>query len=294
LPILDKPIQAAGASVMQSIEDATGLPTAIYSPRMEEYFQSAGLFGISYERLRQLREVVSLSVTGKYTDDFGKEKTISSNAQDALKMLIVPAFMTNVGLAPSEVNTIVRYGIKDAKKKTKSEKEKLSAAENKKEREESVNQKLEALNNLKQNTQDQELRSAINDKIQELNASPEAKQKMKEQNAKEKEMKEKLLIDTKTGEEYDTEGELKRYNKPLWDKNFGPDSEWYKSHEDEDEVTKLLNKEIRRMEDEEYGYTPRTRRKKSSSFGGAGFGSQRKKGTGFGAQSKKGSGFGPQ
>jgi ribosomal protein S18 acetylase RimI-like enzyme len=294
VPVTDKFIQLGGAPLMQYLEDATKLPVSIYSPRKEEFLQNAGLFGIVGDRANQLFEISKLAVTGKYTDDFGKEKTISSKDKDGLALLIAPALLTNTGLAPSEMNSIIRYAIKDAKKKTKSEKETLSAAENKKQREESKNQKLEALNNLRQTTQDQELRSAINDKIRELNGSPEAKQEMKEQNAREKEIKQKLLIDTKTGEEYDTESELKRYNKPLWDKNFGPDSEWSKSREDDDEVTKLLNKEIRRMEDEEYGYTPKTRRKKSTSFGGSGFGSQRKKTTGFGPQNKKGSGFGPQ
>jgi hypothetical protein len=268
LPILDKPIQAAGASLMQSIEDATGLPTAIYSPKTEEYFQSAGLFGISYERLGQLKEVISLSVTGKYTDDFGKEKTISSDAQDALKMLIVPALMTNVGLAPSEVNTIVRYGIKDSKKARKSPEEKEAKEERAEDREENKQQKLEAFENIKAETSDPEVLVAIEQKIEELNATEEEKANIKERNRVERELKNSLFVDPDTGEEYDTETELKRYNKDLWEKNFGEGSDWYNSHESEKEAEKLLNQEIRRMEDEKYEYTPPKKKKRARNSDG--------------------------
>jgi hypothetical protein len=268
LPILDKPIQAAGASLMQSIEDATGLPTAIYSPKTEEYFQSAGLFGISYERLGQLKEVISLSVTGKYTDDFGKEKTISSDAQDALKILIVPALMTNVGLAPSEVNTMVRYGIKDSKKKIKSSEEKEAKEERVEDREENKQQKLEAFENIKAETSDPEVLVAIEQKIEELNATEEEKANIKERNRVERELKKSLLVDPDTGEEYDTETELKRYNKDLWEKNFGEGSDWYNSHESEKEAEKLLNQEIRRMEDEKYDYTPPKKKKRARNSDG--------------------------
>ena len=262
LPILDKPIQELGAFVTQNIEDATELPVAIYSPKSTEYFEGLGLFGISYERASQLAEIIKLSVTGEYTDDFGKKKTISSDAQDGLKMLIVPALMTNVGLAPSEVNSIVRYGIKDSKKSRKSSQEKAEKAERKQDTEDAKQQKLDAFENAKQETSDPEVLNAINEKIKELRATSEQKKQIQKKNKAERVLKQRLLVDPQTGEEYDTEAELKRYNEELWEKNFGEYSNWYKSHEAEKEATKLLNKEIRKMEDEEYNYVTPTRKPK--------------------------------
>jgi hypothetical protein len=262
LPILDKPIQELGSFITQNIEDATEVPVAIYSPKSTEYFESLGLFGISYERASQLAEIIKLSVTGEYTDDFGKKKTISSDAQDGLKMLIVPALMTNVGLAPSEVNSIVRYGIKDSKKSRKSSQEKAEKAERKQDTEDTKQQKLDAFENVKQETSDPEVLNAINEKIKELRATSEQKKQIEKKNKAERVLKQRLLVDPQTGEEYDTEAELKRYNEELWEKNFGEDSKWYKSHEAEKEATKLLNKEIRKMEDEEYNYVTPTRKPK--------------------------------
>ena len=268
LPILDKPIQEIGAAITQQIEDVTELPVAMYSPKSGEYFQSAGLFGISLERASQLAEIIKLSVTGEYTDDFGKKKTISSDAQDALKMLIVPALMTNVGLAPSEVNTIVRYGIKDSKKARKSSQEKKEKAERTEDREENKQQKLEAFENVKQETSDPEILNAINEKIKELKATSQQKTQIEKKNKAERSLKKSLLVDPETGEEYDTETELKRYNKDLWEQNFGEDSKWFREHEAEKEAEKLLNQEIRRMEDEEYDYTAPKKKKRARNSDG--------------------------
>ncbi len=71
-----------------------------------------------------------------------------------------------------------------------------------------------------------------------------------------------------TGEEYDTETELKRYNKDLWEQNFGEDSKWFREHEAEKEAEKLLNQEIRRMEDEEYDYTAPKKKKRARNSDG--------------------------
>lgn len=283
LPILDKPIQEIGAFITQQIEDATEVPVAIYSPKAGEYFQSAGLFGIAFERASQLAEIIKLSVTGEYTDDFGKKKTISSDAQDALKMLIVPALMTNLGLVPSEINTIVRYGIKDSKKATESSQEKKEKTERTEDREDNKQQKLDAFENIKDEISDAEVLDAIDEKIKELEATTEQKTEIEKKNKIERSLKKSLLVDPATGEEYDTETELKRYNKDLWEQNFGENSEWFREHEAEKEATKLLNQEIKRIEDEEYNYTAPKKKKrvrnsdgtfkrKSLEFGSAKFG----------------------
>jgi hypothetical protein len=119
LPILDKAFQTGGNFLT---ENMLGIPKesvfSIYSVPKQEYIQSLGLFGIAADRASQLYDITKLSTTGKYVDDYGKEKTISEEKQKALGYLIGPAVLTNIGLAPVEVNSIVRNSIKSAKSKT--------------------------------------------------------------------------------------------------------------------------------------------------------------------------------
>jgi len=163
--------------------------------------------------------------------------------------------MTNVGLAPSEVNSVIRYAIKDAKKAKKSGEEVAAKEERAQDREESKNQKVDALMKVREETTDQDVLDAIDEKINEINATGEEKEQIKQKNKEESELKKSLLVDPTTGVEYDTESELKRYNPELWEENFGPNSQWYEDHKYEKEVNKLMNKEIRKEEDDEYGYT---------------------------------------
>jgi hypothetical protein len=264
-PLADKLIQAGGSALLDEIQKATEVPISIFGPMQQSYVQGAGLFGIPVERALQLWELSKLTATGKYTDNYGKEKTISDKNQNELKKLIPFAIMTNLGVAPSEVNTVLRYAIKDAKKKTsKTAEEREESIERAEDREESVEQKTEALENIKNKTNDPNLIDAIDEKIYELEATPEEKKQIKEENKEERELKDELLIDPNTGVEYNNESDLKKYNKPLWNKNFGPQSEWYKDHKYEDEADKLMNKEIREQEDIEQGYIAPNKKKRNS------------------------------
>ena len=94
----------------------------------------------------------------------------------------------------------------------------------------------------------------IEEKIDELDATPEEKKLIEAENKEERDLKKELLTDPETGEKYDNETELKRYNPRLYNKNFGPRSEWFQEHKVEKQVQKKLNKEIRRMEDIEQKY----------------------------------------
>jgi hypothetical protein len=265
LPIADKLVQKLGSPLLSKVEEMTGMPVSIFEPKNEEFLKSAGLFGIAADRAGQLWELNNLAITGKYTDDFGKEKTISEDNMDALKMLIAPAIMTNIGLAPSEVNTVIRYAIKNAKKKpSKTAEEREDSIERAEDKAESKEQKAEALEKIRLRTRNPKLIDAIDEKIDELEASPEEKKVIKQQNKEEKELKEELLTDPNTGEEYDNESDLKRYNKRLWNKNFGPQSDWYKEHRYEKEAESLMNKEIIKVEDKKYGYTAPVKKRRNS------------------------------
>jgi hypothetical protein len=257
LPLADKFVQMGASAFLNKIEKETNLPVSIYGASKQDVIQSAGLFGIAAERLLQTVDIAKLAATGKYTDDFGKEKTISEQKRKALGMFVAPAILSNLGLLPTEVNSAVRYAVKDAKSKSKTTQEIFESQAKEEEKQLEVEQKSEALEKLRQRTRSQAELDVIDEKIDELDATPEEKKLMQAENKEEKELKNELLTDPETGEKYDNETELKRYNPRLYNKNFGPRSEWFKDHKAEKEVQKKLNKEIRKIEDKKYKYARR-------------------------------------
>jgi hypothetical protein len=256
LPILDKAYQSGGNFLTESILDIPKESIfSIYGAPKQEYVKDLGLFGIAADRASQLYDISKLATTGEYTDNFGKVKKISEKNKENLGYLIGPAVLSNVGLAPVEVNSIVRNAIKDAKKgKGKSTEDITAKREKEIKKQEDVDQKLEVLDKLRNKSRSQQELDAIDEKINELEASPEDKKTIKEANAEERLQKKELLTNPSTGEEYDNETELKRYNPRLYEKNFGIRSEWYKEHKAEKNIEKKINEEIRKIEDKKHLY----------------------------------------
>lgn len=147
------------------------------------------MFGISAERVLQLAELVKLSTTGTYTDDFGNTKTISQEGQKALRLMIAPALLTNVGALPTEINSIIRNAVKFSKKKYKSAEDKAEAEERAVEKEETVEQKISTLESLRNFTDNPEEINAINKEIYELSADDETKAIIKEERKKKEELR---------------------------------------------------------------------------------------------------------
>jgi hypothetical protein len=120
IPFADPFVQAIAATTLQGAQDIAGVEDedalSIYSPQDKGYIEQLGLFGFAAQRVVQTGELVWLSSVGNYRDSFGKKKYISSDDQDALRLLIGPALLTNVGLAPSEMNSVVRASMSAAKK----------------------------------------------------------------------------------------------------------------------------------------------------------------------------------
>jgi hypothetical protein len=269
IPVADKAVQAGSNYLLNTVQNYLEIPKeeqfSIYGAGGgQEILKSLGMFGIAADRAAQLFEVSKLAATGEYTDDFGKEKTISEKDRQALLPFVGAAILSNVGLAPTEVSSVVKYAVKAAKTKTKTPEEKAAEKDREIQKEEETYQKIEALDRLRENATSQEELDAIDIKAAELEATPEEKKLMKADNEAEKELKKELLTDPDTGEEYDNETELKRYNPTLYNQNFGPQSEWYQDHKAEKEVQKKLNKEIRKMEDAEEGYVAPTKAKRPS------------------------------
>lgn len=96
LPAVDAFTQRGGYALINKIQKEMGVPDTsrynIYRGGFKEALQGLGVFGIAFERISQTSELGELASTGKYTDDFGKEKQISKKDQDNLKNLLVPLF----------------------------------------------------------------------------------------------------------------------------------------------------------------------------------------------------------
>jgi hypothetical protein len=122
IPYTDKFIQSGVAGALDIVQDAMDIDEenrlTLFSGKNQELLESLGLFGISAARAAQLVELIMLSTTGEYKDNFGKKKYISDDRKEALRLLIGPAILTNVGLLPVEVNSVVRSSISAAKKKS--------------------------------------------------------------------------------------------------------------------------------------------------------------------------------
>jgi len=120
IPFADPFVQAIAATTLQGAQDIAGVEEedalSIYSPQDKGYIEQLGLFGFAAQRVIQTGELVWLSSVGNYRDSFGKKKYITPEDQEALRLLIGPALLTNVGLAPSEMNSVVRASMSAAKK----------------------------------------------------------------------------------------------------------------------------------------------------------------------------------
>ena len=116
VPVLDPFVQQFGAKATEGIDELMGTNIAIYDVSKQEFLKEYGTLGISLDRLSKLWTLGNLAATGKYTDDFGKEKKISQESMDALRPLVPLALATDIGLAPVEINTAINNVVKFAKK----------------------------------------------------------------------------------------------------------------------------------------------------------------------------------
>jgi hypothetical protein len=260
LPILDKPIQTITYSITDKVQEALDVAEEervnIFDTREEGFIKSLGTFGIAAERASQLFDVGYLSTVGKFKDDYGKTKTISDDDKETLGMLFGPALLSNIGLAPTEVNSIVRSAIKEAKKDAKGEStskgDVIEKLQNKQEKQEDREDKVDVLKKLLEKETDEDKISIINEEIDDLQMSDEQRKierkALKEERKAEKDEIEKLLGG------YDNKSDLKRYNPSLYEQNFGPYSEYYLKNKDEIEVKAEARKLERSMKDQQYGY----------------------------------------
>jgi hypothetical protein len=126
-PILDRVVQIGVSNVLESVQNSMdieeGDKVSIYTGDKQTFFQSLGLLGITGDRAVQLWEAVQLSNSGEFKDNYGNNKKVSDEDMRSLKTIIPLATLSAIGLAPTEVNSIVRSSIRIAKKDAESIKE---------------------------------------------------------------------------------------------------------------------------------------------------------------------------
>ena len=103
----------------------------------------------------------------------------------------------------------------------------------------------------------------------------------KAQAKSEKEREEKIL------QGYDSRAQMKRYNPSLWEDTFGPNSINWESEEARRIIKKNLREENQNLRDLKNNFTPG-----STSFGGNGFGGNKKSRNSFGGNGKSSNSFG--
>ena len=275
-PLIDKAVQMGASAVLDATQDALDVDEEerleIYSGNKQDFFQSLGLLGISASRINQLYEMSKLSAGLPYEDDYGRKKYLSEEDRDAIGMLIPIAIVSNLGLTPSEVNSIVRSSLADAKRsastveggKTREDVELEKRAEGisgerKEKLEQGKQDKISALEQLKNDEVDADKIKAIEDMIDELSMTDEEKKAVQSEKKKMKVEKDEKMKELLQG--YDNKTDMKRYDPELYEQTFGENSEYYLENKAEMEVEKELNKKLQEMEDEERGYTPAQKRK---------------------------------
>ena len=63
---------------------------------------------------------------------------------------------------------------------------------------------------------------------------------------------------------YDSESDMKRYDRELWERTFGENSRGYDDRQALKEIEKAQRKIKQQLKDDLYNYTPKSKRKKKS------------------------------
>jgi len=268
LPMLDVPVAVATDKVMSYFQDLENIDDEdkfhLMTSIKKNGAKSLGLYGIAIDKADQIIEAFEISTTGKYIDEYGREKYVSNKTASALGDVALLSTGSSLIGFPAEMNAILRNSLRLAKKNSSTkEGGKEASVRQSSEKKAEVFKKKEA----KMKEEVEALRRMLNDetdatKIKEIRVmireAKEAPYKRTEQNEEEKltrkEEKEKLEEQLQG---YDSKSDMKRYDPDLYDKTFGEEDDAEK------EVKSDLRKEKRQMKDEEYNYHKSKKRAKN-------------------------------
>jgi len=228
--------------------------------------QSLGVYGIGYQKAKELIEIEELARTGEFTDEYGRKKYISQSDQESLKPFALLSLLSVTKVLPTDASTLAKNAIKFAKQDASSkvggksdedlqvdemaaDQREMSKEELKQDRE----MKAGVLEELKQNVYDENKINVIEKKINEYLMTDEERKAYREEKRNER-FYEKQRLEELLGE-YDSKSDMKRYNPSLYEERFGESSQWYQDHKDEMEVEKMMNELVRKKKDEAQGYS---------------------------------------
>jgi hypothetical protein len=122
IPVLDRLVQSNSAMIIEGVQKGLGVADEdiknIYNSRKINFVDALGTFGIAAKRTDEIWDLISLSATGEYEDDYGKKIQISEENRDALSKLVPVVLVSNLtGLASPEIAGVSRNAMKIAKKK---------------------------------------------------------------------------------------------------------------------------------------------------------------------------------
>jgi len=261
VPMLDMFVQTGASGLLNTVNDAMGVSEeerlSIYGTRKQDFVKNLGMYGIALDRASQLHDLISLSVTGVYEDDFGNEKQISEDDQEALQLLIGPAIITNLGLGTAEFAGLVRGAVKTAKKKPVDYDEAARKEEKAEQSEIDDNRDIEILREMMENTRDSDVEAIIQQRIDRIDSeTPEEKEERLEKSSEIKEQKLQLLG------EYQNETEMKRYDRASWEESFGENSDWFNTFNEEKLILRELESKKQDFRDEDFDYSADKKTKK--------------------------------
>jgi hypothetical protein len=240
----------------------------ILKPRGREGLQSLGTLGIFPLRMYDLYSITSMASSGTFEDDYGNTKNIRQKDKSVLKNVLIPlAAINSTGALPAESYTIQNIILKDIKKRASTQTEAEIIQEKAKKRESRADkiEKIQVINRAINSATDQavvnellKMRKETRMELFPQKMSDEAKEVLDRKRQREKAKYKGLLGG------YDTKTDLKRYDPDLYEQNFGEGSDYYDTHKAEVKAEKLFDAMMKKTKDEQYGYTPKAKKKTKS------------------------------
>jgi hypothetical protein len=274
LPMLDVPVAIGADKALSYFQDLEDIDEEDKFNLMTSFKQngakSLGLYGIAVDKANSIIDAFEIATTGKYTDEYGREKYVSRKTADALGNVALMATGSSLIGFPAEMNAVLRNSLRLAKKNSSTKQGGKEAytreveskrADVLKKKEDKMKIEVEALNRMLEEETEPDKRKEIKLKIREAKEAPyKGKDQKEEEKMTRREEKEKL---EEMLQGYDSKSDMKRYDPDLYEKTFGEGSDYYEKNNTEKEVKSDLTKEKKIIEDEEYDYSKRKKRKKN-------------------------------
>lgn len=274
LPMLDLPVAIGADKALSYFQDLEGIDEEdkfnLMTSVKQNGAKSLGLYGIAIDKANSIIEAFEISTTGKYTDEYGREKYVSNKTANALGDIALMSTGSSLIGFPSEMNAVLRNSLRLAKKNSSTKPGGKEAyvrqsserrTEVLKKKEAKMKVEVEALNRMLREELDPIKIKEIRSKIREAKEAPYKRTEQSEEEKltrkEEKEKMEEML------QGYNSKSDMERYDTDLYEKTFGEGSDYYEENKAENEVKSDLSKEKKQMKDEEYNYYKSKKRKKN-------------------------------